>query len=174
MVFDTLRARFLSISSRESALRIIRRASYYFILTALALLALQALSVRDEWLVSPTRATATTSLENIAGFIGFLTGHLLYEDWVYVLVLVNGLVLRRFESRVAALLFIVFGLYGMGLALFVLWAIGANALLVSGFLTIFFASYVWVAGRALDAAIKLRGEFRHDPPAPASMAAGSP
>jgi hypothetical protein len=173
MVLDMLRARFLSISSRESAMRIIGRASYYFILTALALLALQALSIRDEWLVSPTRA-ASTSLENIAGFIWFLTGHLLYEDWVYILVLANGLVLRRYRSRVAALLFIVFGLYGMGLALFVLWAIGSNALLVSGFLTIFFASYVWVAGRALAAAIKLRGEFRDDPPAPAADAVSSP
>jgi hypothetical protein len=174
MVLGMLRSRFLSISSREHAARIIRGASYYFILTALVLLALQGFSIRDEWLASGVKATTTTWFENVAGFIGFLTSHLLYEDWVYVLVLVNGIVLRRYESRVAALLFIVFGLYGMGLSLFVLWAIGWDALLVSGFLTVFFASYVWVAGRALAAARKLRGEFRDDPPAPAPVAGGPP
>jgi hypothetical protein len=172
VVFDMLRSRFLSIESGERAARIIRRASYYFILTALVLLALQGLSIRDEWLASHVEATSTTSVESIARFTGFLLERLLIEDWVYILVLANAVVLRRFESRIAAALFVMFALYGMGLSLFVLWAIGWNALLVSGFLTIFFASYVWVAARAFAAAKKLHGEFKNDPACPASMAGG--
>ena len=53
MTIDALRTwfgtRFLAIGSREQAARIVRRASYYFILTALVLLALQGLSIHDEW-----------------------------------------------------------------------------------------------------------------------------
>jgi hypothetical protein len=173
VVFYMLHSRFLSIESRERAARIIRRASYYFILTALVLLALQALSIHDEWLASHVGSAPTTSIESIVGFTGFLLGRLLIEDWVYILVLVNAVVLRRFKSRIAAALFVIFGLYGMGLSLFVLWAIGWNALLVSGFLTIFFASYVWVAARAFAAAKKLHGEFKNDPAFPVSMAGGA-
>jgi hypothetical protein len=172
VVFDMLRSRFLSIESRERAARIIRRASYYFILTALVLLALQALSIHDEWVASHLKATSTTSIESVIGFTGFLLERLLIEDWVYILVLVNAVVLRRFESRAAAAIFIIFGLYGMGLSLFVLWAIGWNALPVSGFLTLFFASYVWVAARAFAAAKKLHGEFKNDPASPVSTAGG--
>jgi hypothetical protein len=172
VIFDMLHSRFLSIESRERAARIIRRASYYFILSALVLLALQGLSIHDEWLASHAKSASTTSIESIVGFIGFLLERLLLEDWVYILVLVNAVVLRRFDSRIAAALFIIFGLYGMGLALFVLWAIGWNALLVSGSLTVFFASYVWVAARAFAAAKKLRGEFMNDPPTPVPMAGG--
>jgi len=174
VVFDMLRSRFLAIESREQASRIIRRASTYFILASLVLLALQGFSIHDEWLASRTDGTSTTSAEAIAAFIGYLLGHLLYEDWVYVLVLVNAFVLRRYNSRVAAVLFIVFGLYGAGLALFVLFAIGPDALLVSGFLTAFFASCAWVAGRALVAAIKLRGGFRDDDAPAASAITGGP
>jgi hypothetical protein len=137
------------------------------------LLALQLFSIHDEWSVSPTKATSTTLAGSIAGFMGFALGHLLRGDWVYILVVANGFVLRRYRSRVAALLFILFGLYGMGLALFVVWAIGPDALLVSAPLAVFFASYVWVGGRALAAAIKLRGEFNDDPPSPVSVAKGS-
>ena len=175
VVFDMLGSRFLSIASREHASSIIRRASAYFFLTSLVLLALQSFSIHDEWLASRTHATSATSAETIAGFLGFLLGHILYEDWVYFLVLVNAFVLRRYNSRVAAVLFTVFGLYGMGLALFVLFAIGRDALLVSGFLTAFFASYVWVAARALAAARKLRGAFEDDDaPAPDAVADGAP
>src|SRR5271170_2085349 len=88
--FDILvGSRFLSIASREHASRIIRMASAYFILTSLVLLALQSFSIHDEWLASRTHATSATSAETIAGFLGFLLGHVLYEDWVYFLVLVN-------------------------------------------------------------------------------------
>jgi hypothetical protein len=168
MSLDALRTwfgtRFLVIGSREQAERIVRRASYYFIVTALALLALQSLSIHEEWRATHPGVPVMASVSNLMTYSRYLFAHLVTEDWVYVLMLANGLVLRRFKSRIAAALFVIFGLYGMGLSLFVLWAIGSDALLVSGGLAVFFASIAWVAGRAFVAARKLRGVFA-DPPA---------
>jgi hypothetical protein len=168
MTFNALRSwfgtRFLAIGSRVQAARIIRRASYYFILTALVLLALQGLSIHDEWRATRPDAPATASISNFVTFSRFFFPRLVTENWVYVLMLANGIVLRRFNSRIATVLFVIFGLYGMGLSLFVLWAIGSDALLVSGGLAVFFVSIAWVAARAFIAAKKLRGEFA-DPPA---------
>jgi hypothetical protein len=173
MTLDALRSwfgtRFFAIGSREQAARIVRRASYYFILTALVLLALQGLSIYDEWrttrpgtfLRDPT--SVMMSIFNLLSFSRFFFPRLVTENWVYVLMLVNGIVLRRFESRVAAALFVIFGLYGMGLSLFVLWAIGSDALLVSGGLTVFFASIAWIGARAFVAAKKLRRDFAEPP-----------
>jgi hypothetical protein len=169
MTFDALRKwfgmRFFAIGSRERAARIVRRASYFFILTALVLLALQGLSIHDEWRVTRPNAPVTASIANFVAFCRFFFPHLFTENWVYVLMLINGVVLRRFNSRIAAVLFVIFGLYGVGLSLFVLWAIGDDALLVSGALAAFFAVIAWVAARAFVAARKLRREFA-DPPAP--------
>jgi hypothetical protein len=168
MAFDALRTwfgtRFLAVGSREQAARIIRRASYFFILTALVLLALQGLSIHDEWRATHPGTLVTASISNFVAFWRFFFPRLVTENWVYVLMLANGIVLRRFESRVAAALFVIFGLYGMGLSLFVLWAIGSDALLVSGGLAVFFAAIAWVGVRAFVAAKKLRGLT--DPPAP--------
>jgi hypothetical protein len=170
MTFDALRTwfgtRFFAIGSREQAARIVRRASYFFILTALVLLALQGLSIHDEWQAIRPDAPVTASIANLVAFCRFFFPRLVTENWVYVLMLVNGVVLRRFESRIAAALFVIFGLYGMGLSLFVLWAIGSDALLVSGGLAVFFAVIAWVAARAFVAAKKLRGEFAGQPRSP--------
>ena len=174
MIGEGLRERFLAISSREQAFRIIRRASYYFILTALILLVLQGFSIHDEWIAARGHAGGGSWLGDIAGSLRFFATRIVSEDWVYLLVLANGIVLRRFASRVAAALFVVFGLYGMTLSLFVLWAIGRDALLVSGFLTLFFGSYVVVASRAFTAAKKLHGEFRYDKDAPAQAGGDAP
>ena len=169
MTLDALRSwfgtRFFAISSREQAARIIRRASYYFILTALVLLALQGLSIHDEWRAARPAMPVTASLSNLMAFSRFFFPRLVTENWVYVLMLANGIVLRRFESRIAAALFVIFGLYGMGLSLFVLWAIGSDALLVSGGLSAFFASIAWMGARAFVAAKKLRGELAEPPAA---------
>jgi hypothetical protein len=163
MTFDALRTwfgtRFFAIASREQAARIVRRASYFFILTALVLLALQGLSIHEEWRATRPNAPVAASIANFVAFCRYFFPHLVSENWVYVLMLINGVILRRFESRIAAALFVVFGLYGMGLSLFVLWAIGNDALLVSGGLAVFFAVIAWVAARAFVAAKKLRGEF---------------
>jgi hypothetical protein len=163
MTFDALRkwfgTRFFAIGSRERAARIVRRASYFFILTALVLLALQGLSIHDEWWATRPNAPVTASIANFVAFCRFFFPRLVTENWVYVLMLINGVVLRRFNSRIAAALFVIFGLYGMGLSLFVLWAIGDDALLVSGGLAVFFAVIAWVAARAFVAARKLHGEF---------------
>jgi hypothetical protein len=168
MTIDALRrwfgTRFLAIGSGEQAAGIVRRASYYFIVTALALLLLQGLSIHEEWRETHPGVPVMASVSNLLTYCRFLFTHLVTEDWVYVLMLANGLVLRRFRSRIAAVLFVIFGLYGMGLSLFVLWAIGSDALLVSGGLAVFFASIAWVAARAFLAAKKLRGVFA-DPPA---------
>jgi hypothetical protein len=169
MTLDALRSsigmRFFAVGSREQAVRIIRRASYYFILTALVLLALQGLSIYDEWRAARPGTPVTASLSNFAAFARYFFPRLVTENWVYVLMLANGILLRRFESRIAAALFVIFGLYGMGLSLFVLWAIGSDALLVSGGLTVFFASIAWIAARAFVAAKKLRREFAEPPTA---------
>jgi small neutral amino acid transporter SnatA (MarC family) len=169
MTIDALRrwfgTRFFAIRSREQAAKIVRRASYYFILTALVLLALQGFAIHDEWRAARPDAPVTASLSSVLTFCRFLFARLVTEDWVYVLMLANGIVLRRFESRIAAALFVIFGLYGMGLSLFVLWAIGSDALLVSGGLAVFFASIAWIAARAFVAAKKLRGEFAEPPAA---------
>jgi hypothetical protein len=169
MTIDALRrwfgTRFFAIGSREQAAKIVRRASYYFILTALVLLALQGLAIHDEWRAARPDAPVTASISNFVAFGRFFFPRLVTENWVYVLMLANGIVLRRFESRIAAALFVIFGLYGMGLSLFVLWAIGSDALLVSGGLTVFFASIAWIAARAFLAAKKLRGEFAEPPAA---------
>jgi hypothetical protein len=167
MTFDARRrwfgTRFFAIGSREQAARIVRRASYFFILTALVLLALQGLSIYDEWRAIHPDAPVTASITNLVAFCRFFFPRLITENWVYVLMLLNGIVLRRFESRIAAALFVIFGLYGMGLSLFVLWAIGSDALLVSGGLAVFFAVIAWVAARAFVAAKKLCGEFADSP-----------
>jgi hypothetical protein len=167
MTFEALRTwfgtRFLAIGSREQAARIVRRASYFFILTALVLLALQGLAIHDEWRATGPDAPVTASLSNFVAFCRFFFPRLITENWVYVLMLVNGIVLRRFASRIAAALFVIFGLYGMGLSLFVLWAIGSDALVVSGGLAVFFAAIACVAARAFVAAKKLRGVFRDAP-----------
>jgi hypothetical protein len=169
MTIDALRMwfrpRFLAIGSREQAARIIRRASYYFILTALVLLALQGLSIHDEWRAAHPDVPVTASIANLVAFGRFFFPRLVTENWVYVLMLINAIVLRRFESRIAAALFVIFGLYGMGLSLFVLWAIGSDALIVSGGLAVFFAWIAGVAARAFVAAKKLRGEFAEPPAA---------
>src|SRR4249919_3760639 len=112
MALEALRrrfsTRFLAIGSREQADRIIRRASYFFILTALVLLALQGLSIHDEWRATRPGAPVTASISNLVAFGRFFFPRLVTENWVYVLMLINGIVLRRFTSRIAAALFVVF------------------------------------------------------------------
>jgi hypothetical protein len=161
---------FFMIESRDHALKIIRRASNYFIWTSAALILLQLPDMYDRWSRIPAK-NGSIIIENIAYFVGFFAGGLVRACWVYLLILVNGLILRRYRSRVSAILFIVLGIYGAGLGLFLLLEIARDSPLhsvqglligVSIFLAIFFASYVWFAGRSLAAAIKLHGEFKDD------------
>src|SRR5882757_7957706 len=92
MTFDALRkwfgTRFFAIGSREQAARIVRRASYFFILTALVLLALQGLSIHDEWRVTRPDAPVMASIANFLAFCRFFFPPPVTENWVYVLMLI--------------------------------------------------------------------------------------
>lgn len=59
-----------------------------------------------------------------------LAARLLYNDWFYILVLVNALALRRYKSRIAAALLIIVSLYGLGLAVYMLWLIDVTPIAV--------------------------------------------
>jgi hypothetical protein len=68
----------------------------------------------------------------------------LYKNWLYILVLVNDLVLRRYKSRIAARLFVILGLLGTGLGLFMLSQLGLNP--TAALMTLFFDSYLLITG----------------------------
>ena len=72
----------------------------------------------------------SSSIEAVGSLFSFLAVRLLYNDWFYILVLVNALVLRRYKSRIAAALLIVVSLYGLGLAVYMLWLVGATPIVV--------------------------------------------
>ena len=163
-----LHSNFLKIASRESAIKTIRRTSNYFIWISIIVLAANLLPHFDSWSQSPSKANSTGSAEIVGSLIGFMLGRIVFNDWPYILFLLNGFALRRYKSRVAAILFFIVGVYGIGLGLFVLWKT-LQASPVSSYLVIFGVFFavvsalsVLVAGRALAAAIKLRGEFKEN------------
>jgi hypothetical protein len=168
-----LHSRFLTPSSRPSAITTIRRASSFFIFSSLFVLALNALSIFDQW--SKHMQPSETSVESIANFAGYLLAGLVRNDWMFILFLLNGVVLRRYHSRVAAVLFIVVGIWGAGLGLFIFWkdiqdpAPSMSLLRIAGFLAIFFGLYFVIAGRSLAAAIFLSGQPKDDPPIPTAI-----
>jgi hypothetical protein len=97
-----------------------------------------------------------------------MLGRLLRNDWPYILILINGFVLRRYKSRVAATIFILAGLYGTGLGLYMIWTmvqyqVSQSLILTAVFIAAFSACCVPVAGRALAAAIKLQDTLRDEP-----------
>jgi|HubBroStandDraft_1064217.scaffolds.fasta_scaffold272441_1 hypothetical protein len=122
--------------------RKLRGAANFFIWSAVVVLVVNSFSIFDRW--SRTHTLQGPSIETLANFVGFLAGGLLYNDWLYILVLVNGLVLRRYKSRIAAGLFVVLGLWGTGLALFVLWRVGFTQ--TSALMAVFFGPYLLIAG----------------------------
>jgi hypothetical protein len=165
--------RFLTASSRPSAIKTIRRASSFFIFSSLFVLALNALSIFDQW--SKHMHPSETSVESIANFAGYLLASLLRNDWIFILFLVNGVILRRYRSRVSAVLFIIAGLWGAGLGLFIFWndiqdpAPSMSLLRTAVFLAIFFGLYFVIAGRSLAAARLLSDDPKDDPPMPAPI-----
>ncbi len=132
-----------------------RWAANFFIWLAVIVLAVDGLSIFDRW--SRTHALRGSPIETLANFVGFLAGALLYNDWLYIFVLVNGLVLRRYKSRVAAAVFIGLGLYGVGLAAMVLWRVGFNTTAVEMFL--FFALNLLIAAWTFVALTRLYGSW---------------
>ena len=90
-----------------------------------------------------------------AHFIGNMAGGLVATGSVFILALINGLVLRRYKSRVAAAVFVLLGLIGFAVGMF---------LLLSGYIyvavapIVFFAAYVTIALWTFDALTPLHGE----------------
>jgi len=73
----------------------------------------------------------------------------------FILALIDGIVLRRYNSRVAAALFVLFGLIGFAVGMFLLligYGYGAVAPIV------FFAAYVTIAVWTFNALTRLHGE----------------
>jgi hypothetical protein len=168
------------IVSRDSALRTIRRTSGFFIWIPLIIAGLSSFDFFDAWLHSHARSeTSASSLETVAGLIAFMLGKFVRNDWFYILVLVNGIFLRRYRSRVAALLFVLGSLYGVGLGLYMIWTMlrehVSQQLLLLG-ISVFVISTLCllIAARALTAAVKLQREFVEHPATPASTVVRSP
>ncbi len=90
-----------------------------------------------------------------AHFIGYMTGGLAAIGSPYVFALINGLVLRRYKSRVAAALFVLFGLIGFAVGMFLL-LIGYVYVAVAPI--VFFAAYVTIAVWTFNALTRLHGE----------------
>jgi hypothetical protein len=158
-----LYSRFLTIATDASALKTIHRTSGFFILIAVFLLGMSVFAHFDSWSDSETRASATTSVDYVAGLIGYLLAKLLFNDWMFLVALANGLVLRRYKSRVAATILILLRLFGTGLGLYMFVMIWQEPLLRALLLfatssTVFSALCLLVAGRALAAAIKLHSD----------------
>ncbi len=90
-----------------------------------------------------------------AHFIGYTTGGLVAIGSPYILALINGVVLRRYKSRVAAALFVLFGLIGFAVGMFLLligYVYGSVAPIV------FFAAYVTIGVWTFNALTRLHGE----------------
>ena len=109
--------------------------------------------ILDRWFWLHPTAPYSSLAENSGALVGFIVGGFLGHYWFLILILVNGLVLRRYKSRIAAGLFILFGLFSVGLSLFALWEDGFNStfLLALGF----FGLYVLVAAWTLITLIRL-------------------
>jgi hypothetical protein len=174
-----LYSRFL-IESRESALRTIRRTSGFFIWIPLIILALSCFDFFDSWLHSQARAeTLASSLETVAGLIAYMLGKFVRNDWFSILVLVNAIFLRRYRTRVAAILFVLVSLYGAGLGLYMIWTmlrehVSQHLFLMAISVTVISVLCLLIGARALVAAVKLQREFAEDPATPASTVVGSP
>ena len=90
-----------------------------------------------------------------AHFIGYMAGGLVATGSAFILTLINGLVLRRYKSRVAAALFVLLGLIGFAVGMI---------LLLSGYIyvavapIVFFAAYGTIALLTFDALTQLHGQ----------------
>jgi hypothetical protein len=74
---------------------------------------------------------------------------------MFIIALINGLVLRRYKSPIAAAFFVLFGLTGFGLGMFKLLRIDIVYLAASWI--VFFGVYLAIAAWTLVAALRLRG-----------------
>jgi hypothetical protein len=85
----------------------------FFIWTAISLLVLSVFPIYDSYLQFYLRTSYSSSLHTLAGFIGFMVAGIARTSWLNILALINGLIVRRYKSRISAALFIAFGLWGL-------------------------------------------------------------
>ena len=90
-----------------------------------------------------------------AHFIGYMAGGLVATGSAFIITLINGLVLLRYKSRIAAALFVLLGFVGFAVGMI---------LLLSGYIyvavapIVFFGAYVTIAIWTFDALTQLHGE----------------
>jgi hypothetical protein len=123
--------------------RRLRWAANFFIWSAFILILSEVRPVFDNW--SRDHNQQVSSVDTAAQFIGYMARGLVLGGSPYVLALINGLVLRRYKSRIAAALFAVFGLIGLGLGILALTQVGIVFMSVTsiGFFGIYLAIAVW-------------------------------
>ena len=133
---------------RETTIdRKLRWAENFFIWSALIVLMFEARPVFDSW--SRDHTPQVSSVDAAAQVIGYMARGLVLGGSPYVLALINGLVLRRYQSRVAAALLVVFGLLGLGLGIFALTQVGIVFMSVTSI--VFFGIYLAIAVWTYDA-----------------------
>jgi hypothetical protein len=90
-----------------------------------------------------------------APFIGYMAGGLVATGSPSILALINGLVLHRYKSRVAAALFVLLGLIGFAVGMILLLS---GYIYVAAAPIVFFAAYVTIGVWTFDALTQLHGE----------------
>ena len=124
--------------------RKLRWATNFFIWSAIIPLVLDAFPIFDQW--SRRHVVQPSSLEALAEFVGYMAGGLVVIGAPFILALVNGLVLRRYQSRTAAALFAIFGLLetiGGGLLLLLGTGFDSTAVAMVVFYSAYFAIGLW-------------------------------
>ena len=127
--------------------RKLRWAENFFIWSALIVLLFEVRPVFDSW--SRDHTPQVSSVDAATQAIGYMARGLVLGGSPYVLALINGLVLRRYQSRIAAALFAVFGLLGLGLGILALTQVGIVFMSVTSI--VFFGIYLAIAVWTYDA-----------------------
>lgn len=134
--------------------RKLRWAAHLFIWSAAIVVLYGALDEFDHWShVHPARPL----VETIAYFIGWMTAGLVKRSGLYILLLINGLVLRRYKSRIAAALFVLMGLSGFGLGTYDLILGAPRSFFLA--VTTFFGLYLAIALWTLVTLMRLHGKW---------------
>ena len=129
----------------------------FFVWSAYVILVLDAFPVYDRWLQFHPSSRYSSSVESFAAFAGFMAAGILSSSWIFILAVINGLVLRRYKSRIAAALFIALGLWGLWLGALVLW----QGIVPFGLMmALFFGAYFFIAVWMLVSLIRRQRELQ--------------
>jgi len=133
--------------------RKLRWATNFFIWSAAIVLVLEAFPVFARWSRNRHYPQAS-SLDATAYFIAHMAGGLVVSGGPYILALINGILLHRYKSRIAAALFALFGLYGFGVGMFV-----SGDIYIAVTLIVFFGAYLTIAVWTFVALTRLHGKW---------------